>query len=45
MQGDERNKVVSEDKRNLWIFVRNGKKMDLFLDSHGVVHDVEMLCG
>lgn len=31
MQGDERNKVVSEGKRNLWIFVRNGKKMNLFL--------------
>lgn len=30
MQADERNKVVSESKRNLWIFVRNGKKMNLF---------------
>lgn len=30
MQADERDKVVSEGKRNLWIFVRNGKKMDLF---------------
>ena len=45
MQADERDKVVSEGKRNLWIFVRNGKKMDLFLDSYGVIHDGKKLCG
>lgn len=30
MQGDERNKVVSEGKRKFLVFVRNGKKMNLF---------------
>lgn len=30
MQADERDKVVSEGKRKFLIFVRNGKKMDLF---------------